>query len=395
MIGTVIASVLSAILLLIVVRINGTEEAGIFSISYATAIILNAIGDFGLRILEVTDIKRKYSFGEYLAARVTVVTFMIIFGCIFSAFSNYKIDKILELMFFVLFKVVDNLSESYQAEFQLADRLDLAGKTLIIRNICSIIVFLIIDIATKNTILSTFSLFAINLIVLIFTDMKWVKKINNDKISFNKEKIVKIIKECLPVCISTLLGLYLTNSVKYAIDATGNNEMQTYFNVIYLPTFTINLISICIMKPLLNTLAEKYESKDNKGLLKTIGKVILFIILVTIMIIAVCVTIGLPILMWMYGLELEQYRMELIILVISGGLYAIATLLFYTLSTMRKQKYTTYVYAVVSIFACFITRYLVLEFQMFGVALGNIIINFVLVILLSVILATQIDKSKK
>lgn len=389
MIGTVIASVLSAILLLIVVRINGTEVAGIFSIAYATAIILNAIGDFGLRILEVTDIKRKYSFGEYLAARIVVVAFMIILGCIFSVFSNYKMDKILVLMFFILFKVVDNLSESYQAEFQLADKLDLAGKTLIIRNICSIIVFLMTDIITKNIISATFSLFVTNLIVLIFTDMKWVKNINKDKICFNKEKIVKIIKECLPVCISTLLGLYLTNSVKYAIDAIGNNEMQTYFNVIYLPTFTINLISICIMKPLLNTLAEKYESKDNKGLLKTIGKVIAFIIFVTIMIIAVCVTIGLPILMWMYGLDLEQYRTELIILVISGGLYAIATLLFYTLSTMRKQKYTTYVYAVVSIFAYFITKYLVIKFQMLGAALGNLIINFVLVVLLGVIFGNR------
>lgn len=56
--GSFVESLLSAVLLMFCTRLNGTEIAGMFSISFATATILNAIGDFGIRIYQVTDTKR-------------------------------------------------------------------------------------------------------------------------------------------------------------------------------------------------------------------------------------------------------------------------------------------------------------------------------------------------
>ena len=66
-IASAIMSLLSALLLMFCTRINGTEIAGMFSIAFATSVILNGIGDYGIRIYQVTDTNRKYKFGEYLA----------------------------------------------------------------------------------------------------------------------------------------------------------------------------------------------------------------------------------------------------------------------------------------------------------------------------------------
>ena len=44
-ISSVVSSMLSAVLLLFCTRINGTVAAGIFSIAFATSVILIAIGD--------------------------------------------------------------------------------------------------------------------------------------------------------------------------------------------------------------------------------------------------------------------------------------------------------------------------------------------------------------
>ena len=82
-ISSVVAAMLSAVLLLFCTRINGTTAAGIFSIAFATSVILNAIGDYGIRVYQVTDVNRKYKFGEYLALRVVVVTIMFIIGIAF------------------------------------------------------------------------------------------------------------------------------------------------------------------------------------------------------------------------------------------------------------------------------------------------------------------------
>ena len=45
-IGSLISSILNAIILAFCTRLNGIEIAGMFSISYATACILDSIGNF-------------------------------------------------------------------------------------------------------------------------------------------------------------------------------------------------------------------------------------------------------------------------------------------------------------------------------------------------------------
>ena len=232
-ISSVVASMLSAVLLLFCTRINGTVAAGIFSIAFATSVILNAIGDYGIRVYQVTDVNRKYKFGEYLALRTVVVTIMFLIGVIFVFVSGYELEKLIICLLLILFRVIDNLSETYQGEFQIQGRLDIGGKSVVIRNILAMVAFLITDIITKNMIVSTLVLLATNLGLFVLYDLNKIKKFTSDKIDYNTSSLKILLKECFPICISTLLSLYITNAVKYAIDGIGDYDMQTYYNIIY------------------------------------------------------------------------------------------------------------------------------------------------------------------
>ncbi len=381
-IGSLVASMLNAVLLLFCTRINGTDIAGMFSISFATSVILNAIGDYGIRIYQVTDTDRKYKFGEYIALRVVVVAIMVIISVAFTIISGYDTIKLLVTILLVLFRVIDNLSETYQGEFQVHGRLDLGGKSIVIRNGMAMIMFLIADLITKNILISCTVLFLTNMLVFILFDLKLIKNFNKDKIVFTKDIIISMLKECFPVFLSTILSLYITNAVKYAIDNVSTYEMQTYYNIIYLPTFTINLASIFIIKPMLKVLGDIWNQKKYKEMLKIITKVSVLIILVTLFVEIVCFTIGTQILSFIYGVELNQYRLDLCLLVLSGGLYALTVLFLYILTTMREQKKSTIGYIITSIFALFIPQILVEKFNMLGASLSNICITFLLLILL-------------
>ena len=148
-IASFIAALLNAIILIICTRLNGVEIAGMFSIAYATATVLNSIGDFGIRIYQVTDTKKKYKFGEYLALRIVVVSIMLLIGIAFVFISGYETIKLIICILLILFRFIDNLSETFQGEFQLNNRLDLGAKSVILRNVLSIMVFTIINIITN------------------------------------------------------------------------------------------------------------------------------------------------------------------------------------------------------------------------------------------------------
>jgi len=392
--GSLIYSFFNAILLVFCTRLNGTEIAGIFSICYATGCILNAIGDMGIRIFQVTDTNRKYKLEDYLYSRIFAVILMTIIAIIFVLISGYSNEKLFICLILILIRVVDNFSETFQAEFQLNSRLDRAGKALLYRNSLEIAVFAIADILTKNIYISFLAMLATSIIILITYDLRITNKENKIKLNFNYDNIKQILKECFPLGISTLISMYVINAVKYAIDSFGDNTMQTYFNVLYMPTFVINLISILIMKPLLKPFGEYWNNKDYKRFIKTIVYIILFLIGMTIIIEIGALLVGIPILSFIYAIDLTNYKMELFLLILSGLFYASSTVIFYALGTIRRQKNTTIAYAISAVFALIISNILVDKYGILGSTISSVLIMIILFISLLIFFIFGYKKEK-
>lgn len=392
--GSFVESLLSAVLLMFCTRLNGTEIAGMFSISFATATILNAIGDFGIRIYQVTDTNRKYKFGDYLLARVFVVITMVIIGIIFVNISGYTAEKLWICIALIMFKVIDNLSETYQGEFQLRNRLDLGGKSMVIRVSSSLIVFFITDVITKNVIFSCITFVLTNLTLFLLWDVRILSKFQKLEIKYDKNNIKEILLDCLPLAISTGLSLYIINATKYAIDNFGDYTMQTYFNVIYMPTFVINLVSAFVIKPFLKPFGDLWNSKEYLKFIKSISLIILILAGATICIDIACALLGVPVLSFIYGIDLSPYKIEMILLVISGFFYASATVMLYALSTIRKQKLTTIAYIITSVIALIASNICVNKWQMKGAIVSNMITTVTLFVLLVIFFLYELKKSK-
>ena len=373
-IGSLISSVLNAIILAFCTRLNGIEIAGMFSISYATASILDSVGNFGLRIYQTTDTERKNTFSEYLIARLFAVTIMVMVGIIFVIVTGYTEEKLYICILLILFRAIENISETYQAEFQLNGRLELGGKTIIYRNIIGLIVFFILDYITRNIILSLIGFLITNIIIFAVYDARLIKKFTKINFKVNKENVIKVIKECIPLAVSTLISMYVINAVKYAIDKSGDYTMQTYFNILYMPTFIINMLSIFIIKPFLKPFGEYWNEKKYKKFVKIILAIVGILALATICAEIGAYIVGIPILNLLYGVDLGDYKIHLMLLIFSGFLYACTNVLFNALGTMRAQKLTTIAYTVVSIFALFVPEKLVELYGMTGASISCIII---------------------
>ena len=392
--GSFVESLLSAVLLMFCTRLNGTEIAGMFSISFATATILNAIGDFGIRIYQVTDTNRKYKFGDYLLARVFVVITMVIIGILFVNISGYTAEKLWICIALIMFKVIDNLSETYQGEFQLRNRLDLGGKSMVIRVSSSLIVFFITDVITKNVIFSCITFVLTNLTLFLLWDVRILSKFQKLEIKYDKNNIKEILLDCLPLAISTGLSLYIINATKYAIDNFGDYTMQTYFNVIYMPTFVINLVSAFVIKPFLKPFGDLWNSKEYLKFIKSISLIILILAGATICIDIACALLGVPVLSFIYGIDLSPYKIEMLLLVISGFFYASATVMLYALSTIRKQKLTTIAYIITSVIALIASNICVNKWQMKGAIVSNMITTVTLFVLFVIFFLYELKKSK-
>lgn len=394
-IGSLIYSFFNAIVLIFCTRLNGTEIAGIFSICYATGCILNSIGDFGIRIFQVTDTNRKYKFEDYLFSRIFSVSFMLIISLLFVFISGYTNEKLFICLILVLIHVIDNFGETFQSEFQLIGRLDISGKSLLYRNILEIGAFAIFDLITKNIYISFIAMLAISIIMILVYDIRLINKDRKIKFKYNKRNIKEILKSCVPLGISTLINMYVINAVKYAIDKYGNNTMQTYFNILYMPTFVINLISILIMKPFLKPFGEYWNSKNYKKFITTIIYILVFLVICTIFIEIAAIFLGIPILSWLYKVDLTPYKLELFLLILSGLFYASSTVIFYALGTIRIQKNSTIAYIISAILALIISNILVEKYEMLGATIASVLIMSILLLILLIFFIIGYKRKKK
>lgn len=377
-IASVCASLLSVVLLFVVTRVNGTTAAGMFSIAFATATVLNSIADFGMRVYQVTDSERQHSFGIYLSARVIVNVFMVLCGGGFVLVDGYDFPKAVVCLSLVGFRFVDGVSETYQGEFQLNGRLDIAGKSVFYRMVASIFVFAVVDMVTKNIVVSSVAMLLMNGIVLCLYDLRLIGRYTREHILFRKKEDLAVLRECFPLFFSTFLNNYIINAPKYAIDKLLSYDMQAYFNIIYLPTFTINLMSIFVLKPMLKGLGEMWNQKDYGKFLGIVVKMGAAILFLTGAVEAACYVLGIPVLELVYGVDLHLYKTDLLILVLSGGCSALSVVLFYALTTMRAQKRVSFAYILAALTGFVVPNKLVASFGITGAAYSSVVIMLVL-----------------
>ena len=184
---------LSLFFMIIVTRINGLSEAGIFAISFSSACILFIVGQYAGRIFQVTD-NSKANDKEFILNRVYTTIIMILLAVIFLLFKDYTFHKKLVFLILVVYKALEAFCDVLYGILQKNEKLDIVGKSYLIKSLLSIILFIIVDLLTKDVVISSLSMLLACVIVSIIYDYKNAKIFINSKAKINNDNIKNIFK---------------------------------------------------------------------------------------------------------------------------------------------------------------------------------------------------------
>ena len=153
MIGSFLYALASMVLTIAVIQIVGEDEGGIFSFAYSTfGQHMFMVAYFGIRPFQITDTRRRFTFGEYLRLRLMTCGAALVAGLFYVTVINrdYVFVKAATVFLMVAYKVIDGFADAYEAEFQRDGRLYLTGKSNAFRTVLSVGVFLGCLNATHN-----------------------------------------------------------------------------------------------------------------------------------------------------------------------------------------------------------------------------------------------------
>lgn len=394
--GTGLNSFNSLFFLIIVTRINGINDAGIFSIAYSTALILYTIGLYSGRLCQVTDIENKVKDKDYIINRLITCSGMLLSAIVFVFSKQYSPYKMGVFLLLSLYKATEAFSDILYGIMQKNDLLYKSGQSLTIKSLGGLGIFLCIDFLTHNLILACGSIVLLNFVTIVMFDwmlvcQKWI----DFKTKVNMNNVGHIFKSEFFVFANSFAGIYVLNAPKYAIDTYLTEDVQAVFGYIMMPATVITLFTQFIFMPYLNQMKQLYEQKEIKALEKIAFKIKMAVVAFGVFATVAALWIGPEVLSLVYGEELRPYRMNLTIILASYILYGISYVNLVLLTTTRDTFIQFVVYIITMIVAWIGSNQFVKTLQINGATISCAVTLAVQFILYTVVTKVIFKKMER
>ena len=348
--GSGMMSANTVILTMLVGHFFAIREVGIFGLSLTTAQVLYSLALFGSNDLQMTDYKHRYQFQHYFGVK-TLSTLLAFLVCLLVIrllhFTPAARSYTLLLTGFML---VNSFAELYQSMFFQNYRIDLAGRALFYRYLLSTAAFLMAVLLEKTIDTACIWMLVTDIMATFWWIWKYAKEYRDSSYLLDVSRVFLLVKESLPLCLSVLGSLLVINGPKYLIHLYLPNEIQGIYNILFMPTYAISLLSLFIFKPFLYRYNRILQGRE-KGFGRLLTEHITVIGVCALFAGVMMRLIGIWVLKVLFGQDLSDYQNLLFFFMLGGGMLAVNQLLYYIMVLLRKQKsiFLNYVFGIAAV----------------------------------------------
>lgn len=381
-IGSFLQSAISPILLIVITRLNGVGDSGLFSFAMSLSVVFWAISLWGGRTYQVSDVKKEFSSGDYIVVRFISSLIVAVFSISFCILSGYDIIKTELIMVLVSFKILESIADSMYGVLQIHNRLYIVGISLTMKSVFGFMLFTLVDILTKNIIYGALSIFIVNIAVVIFYDIPWMKHV--ESVGLTKKNIMqagKIMKKTAEVFVVVFLTMFSLNIPRYFLDKYHYDQIG-YFGIMAMPITLLTLFISFVLQPNVVNLSELLKKKKIKEFTKIVSKIDFITFTLGILFVVSSYLIGVWALNTVFGIDINNFRIDLTIMVIGAVANAFVSIYVNLLIILRRFKGQFYTLLVTNILAVVLSVYLIDRLAMLGSVLVFMIISFLQAIIL-------------
>lgn len=381
-IGSFLQSAISPILLIVITRLNGVGDSGLFSFAMSLSVVFWAISLWGGRTYQVSDVKKEFSSGDYIVVRFISSLIVAVFSISFCILSGYDLIKTELIMVLVSFKILESIADSMYGVLQIHNKLYIVGISLTIKSVFGFIIFAIVDILTKNIVYGALSIFLVNIVVVIFYDIPWMKHV--ESVGLTKKNIMqagKIMKKTAEVFVVVFLTMFSLNIPRYFLDKYHYDQIG-YFGIMAMPITLLTLFISFVLQPNVVNLSELLKKKKIKEFTKIVSKIDFITFTLGILFVVSSYLIGVWALNTVFGIDINNFRIDLTIMVIGAVANAFVSIYVNLLIILRRFKGQFYTLLVTNILAVILSIYLIDRLAMLGSVLVFMIISFLQAIIL-------------
>lgn len=386
--GVLLQNALSPILLLVVTRINGIFDSGLFSFAFAVALIFWAIGMWGGRTFQVSDLRREFSEHSYVTVRIVLGIGMTIVATLFCIVNHYSVLLSSTLITLVVFKAIESIADSVYGILQVKGRLYIAGISLTLKMIVGTIAFILIDFSTRNIFLSSLGVAIVNVAIFLTYDLYQTRAVGYFITHIFRahrehiQKAVKIMRTCAPIAIVVFLSMFSLNIPRYFLSIYHQSQLG-YFGILAMPITVLGLLITFLLQPKIIHMTESFTAKNFKAFNGVVRTMSLSIVAAGILGLILSYFIGVPLLRLVFGVPFSAQKTALMIIVVGSIANGFVSLYMNIFIIIRHFKVLFYTLLITNCVLAIVSIPIVAEYGLVGSVVLFTAISFVQLIVLS------------
>lgn len=299
-----------------VTRISGYQDAGILSVAMSVSATLQTIALFGVRNFQVSDIEFKYSDTTYFNFR-TVTSIASVAVCVlFCIVADYSSEQFVAVLFYMLFRIAESVSDVMHGIAQKRGRLDVAGKSLAIKALLLTVSFFSAYLLSGSLNVGLGFMAISSALSTIFYDYVTVRKICEFGLYENIKKALPLLREVFPLCIYMFLFAALTSAPKLILEMLKGEEVLGVYSSIFAPATLIQAATAYIYNPFATAFAEHLQTKNYKGFSKLLTKISLIMLVISTVISLLAYLLGEFMLVIIFGESIRAHAYLLLPIII-------------------------------------------------------------------------------
>lgn len=382
-IGQAAWGMLFPVLTMVATWLVGAEQAGQFSMAYTVGVLLLFLANYGVRTYQVSDLDDMHSFLDYQVNRFITCAAMLVVGWLWCQVRGYDASMFSICMGVLVFRAVDGLADVYEGRLQQKDKLYLAGLSQAVRCALGFLAFSAVLLLTRNLPMASFALAAGAVASLVLLTVPLAYFETERSLPATVRGVRELFVDCFPLFLALFLYNLIDSVPKFAMEGVLSYDNQLYYNAMYFPAHSILMMAGFIYKPQLVRLARIWDDPEKHRRFDLLVLAMVGVIaLIAGGMALVMGTVGIPLMSFMYGLDFEQFRPLVYVMVATGGVCASIDFLYQIITVLRAQEQVSKLYLIAIVFAVPVSVLLVNFSGLAGAVMGSLVSMAILLVLL-------------
>ena len=324
----------------LVVRLSGGNytDAGILSLAMSFTNIFAILALFNVRNYQVSDTTDVYSSGEYVAHRLMTCSVAILLCLLATVITGYPIYTAACILAYMLLKSVETFSDVLQGIAQKKWRLDIAGKSCLIRGVLLVLSFCLSFLWTQDLLIAILSMALTGLVALLIYDVRAVRRIDRFSMRVKPIRLWKLSLICLPMLGYGFFVQSISPIVKSVLESYHGEESLGYYGSVTTIAVLVQSFTFMIFTPLVGVFDAAYRQQDRKKMKKLLLVLLGVLSGVTLVALLAVALLGEFAMVLIFGEEIREYVYLLYPTIIASCLTALVWLMGMILVVMRDTK---------------------------------------------------------